>query len=186
MDTSTPRRFLDGLLRGERAAADDIRQMIALHSQEGLHHDFKSGSVAREALNGIVRRWTMGFANSDGGVLILGVTEPKTGVREIDGFRSPGDGDPVLWAGNVLKPYAGRFSPPLQIQSVPRWRWRVTPDRSSLSPQSKRRQLIAHVEGGTPKYALRIGSSTVDADPISCVRSSSRSEKPAQFSTSSR
>jgi hypothetical protein len=155
------KQLLDFLLEGGRIEPGAVEALIVQVKKEDLYLDYKDGRQPAKKLRNVVRKWVTGFANADGGTLALGISEPKRksdAPRRVVGIEVPDEGDAERWANSVLLPFAGRLSPPL------RYGLTKHPDGDVLFIATGRApQLIPYAEG--PKYALRVGDSTVDADP---------------------
>jgi hypothetical protein len=154
------KEVLERLLAGGTLAAAELEELIAKCSDEDQFLDYKSGKQDPEKLKKTIRRWVTGFANAEGGVLIVGVTEPdkkEKKPRHIDGVTVPGEANPHDWATRVLQDLTGSFSPPPTILQVGHPEGAVLVVATARAPQ-----LIPYVEAGDVKYALRIGESTVD------------------------
>jgi hypothetical protein len=87
-----PRETLDYLLEGNTLTPEHLDRFLQANPEEGQYLDYKDGIVTtqQERANGrkIVREYINGFANSDGGILIIGVGRSKP--REIKPCTSPG------------------------------------------------------------------------------------------------
>lgn len=88
--------LLARVLAGTTPTADDIETLLRERVREGLHLDFKSGLEFVDEpgaetpgdpkkFHGKVRKFVAGFANSDGGLLVIGIREPMR--------RNPGTGE---------------------------------------------------------------------------------------------
>ncbi|MDP2316551.1 MAG: ATP-binding protein [Pseudomonadota bacterium] len=91
--------FLSRTLAGTKPTAEDIELLVSERVPEDLHLDYKSGKEFDEektpatpgnptTYRGKVQRFVAGFANSDGGLLVIGVGEVKkpnahTGKEEV-------------------------------------------------------------------------------------------------------
>ena len=158
------KQLLDELLSGQTFSAGDLDTLSIGTPDEDQFLDYKSGKQDRDKLKKTVRKWVLGFANAEGGTLILGVTEPDrqngqlVKPREVDGVLAIPANELHDWATRLLSEFAGRFSPPPTILTV------VHPKGSVLLVATNRApQLIPRVEDGRVLYAIRIGDSTVDA-----------------------
>ena len=152
--------MLDDLVGGDVLDAAALDTLILEASEEDLFLDYKSGQQREEKLKQTIRKWVTGFANADGGTLIVGVTEPKkaSGLpREVDGVRAPSGSPLEEWATRVLADLAGAFSPPPCISSVKHPKGQVL-----VIAVRRAQQLIPYAEGTKIRYAMRIGESTVD------------------------
>jgi hypothetical protein len=153
------RDVLDDLLNGGTLSEPQLDDLLRSDSTEGLWHDFKSGKLMDDPDRAeTIRRWVTGFANSDGGMVIVGVDETKP-VREVDGATARGRETLNDWAGQVLKQFAPYFSPPVHVSTVKHSRGEVLVIAVARAPQ-----LIAYKSTeGAPIFALRMVASTLDA-----------------------
>ncbi len=119
--------LLDQVLETGTTRIDAIRSLLASNVTEGLHLDYKSGLLTEDRATPLeLRKDVSAFANSDGGLLILGVAEPPpaqgdpaaSGPRSIDGCRPPAGGKPLAeWARSCITPIAARFlDPPRYVE----------------------------------------------------------------------
>jgi hypothetical protein len=161
MATLQPKDLLDTLLEGNALASDELKAFIQQYPDEGQLFDYKDGIITkpdkRKEGAQIIRKWTSGFANSEGGVLIVGVNEDKP--RGISPCELNIGGQPLTeWATRCLQGMAGFFSPP------PRFRV-VNLDEGSVLTIAVARapSFMWCIDEGRPKYFLRIGESTVEA-----------------------
>lgn len=105
----------------ELELARAIDSLIASKRVEGQWIEFKAGQLFKTegAAKDEIRRQISGFANAEGGVLVLGVTEPDplTGLRTVDGCPPVG-GNAHDWVSRVLQdvPTARpRVHPPVAV-----------------------------------------------------------------------
>lgn len=86
-------QFLDSLLRGERPDQAALQALLHGRVEEDLHLEFKAAQWLQAIAgkdskrpNEQVRRYVSGFANAEGGVLVIGVAEPATDnlLRSLD------------------------------------------------------------------------------------------------------
>jgi Divergent AAA domain. len=154
------RKLLDDLVAGDVLDVAGLDSLMAEASEEDQFLDYKSGKQDEEKLKHTIRKWVTGFANADGGTLILGVNEPKKGSgkpRDIDGVRAP-SGSPLMeWTARVLADLTGGFSPTPSFFPVRHPRGEVLVIATRRAPQ-----LIPYAEGTRIRYAIRIGDSTLD------------------------
>lgn len=174
-------------LAGVRPTSADIDTLLHERVREGIHLDFKSGREVKDegkpdaagepkTFRGKVRKFVAGFANGDGGLLVLGVKEPT--VLDPDGVerRNPSPGarhtvDGVDKAGGMtadqvvlnikeavisLRPYLSRSPRICQVEHADGLVVVVAVERSdSLVICLEANQSITHY--------LRIGDSTTKA-----------------------
>lgn len=78
-------------VKGENLTHDMLEQFISSQPEENLHLEFKSGAFFDANKKDDITRAVTSFANSDGGLLIIGVKEKKTDGKSyadsIDGVQ---------------------------------------------------------------------------------------------------
>jgi hypothetical protein len=115
MPSLTPKELLDYLLEDNTLGQDELDQFIQVYPDEGQYFDYKNGSITsrhkREPEGKLtIRKYVSGFANSDGGVLIIGVDEQRP--RQIARCEErPGGHALDEWASRCLQDMVGYFSP---------------------------------------------------------------------------
>jgi hypothetical protein len=154
--------LLQALLTHEPFASEDIDAVIASFGQEDQHLEYKAGAIMEkkplEELRLEVRRHVTGFANAEGGVLFVGVSDEQP--RKVTGARAPGTETLVGWGTRLLSDLAGYFSPMPNIFAVDHPAGQVLVIAAARAPQ-----LVPFVEAGELRYTLRIGDSTLDVPP---------------------
>jgi hypothetical protein len=159
MARSRPLELLRSLLSGNLLTPTDLDDFIRDETAEGQWHDFKAGAGSKDgkAQASMIREYVSAFANADGGILIIGVTEPdpKTMLRKVDGVTAPGTSTLEEWASSVLEPEAGRYSPAPKITVV-----RHGADDVLLIAAAANPQLVPHLKNGKMVYSMRFGNST--------------------------
>jgi hypothetical protein len=161
MTALRPKELLDMLLEGSALTPEELEQFMQEYRDEDQLFDYKDGAITRpqQRKEGrqIIRTWTSGFANSDGGVLIVGVNENRPrGIAACE--PSIGRQTLVEWATHCLQDMAGYFSPPPRFQIIQYDQGPVLTIAVARAPV-----LVPCVEAGELKYFLRIGASTVEA-----------------------
>jgi hypothetical protein len=161
----TSREWLDLLLTGQEPTTEMIADLIRVCGhQEGLYLDFKSGRHHDPAA--MLKKYVAGFANSDGGFVVLGYHQ----TAGVDGFIPPGGGSATEWATRTLEPQMQYLPMPPRIvsatfQDAPAARAQpllfVATDRSST--------LVPCIEKGKPVFYFRIGDSTVAAPEYATI-----------------
>jgi len=120
--------------------------------KERLHVDWKHGDELKKSDAGAeVRKNVTAFANSDGGVLIIGV-EDRT--KAFTGCPSVGSALDV-WTGDVLRAVHGHFASPPRIQIVSTSNGDVLVIGVQRNPH-----LLGFVQAGSVKYAFRMEDGT--------------------------
>lgn len=115
-----PQDLLMRTLDGRSPSARDLELLVRNFAEEGTYHDYKSGMLLgkrREAADEI--RWHVGgFANAEGGMLLVGFRQRDGGV-EVDGVQTMiGDRDVTLWVFDALRPIAPFLSPEPRVYTV--------------------------------------------------------------------
>ncbi len=155
-----PLETLSDLLTGQVFGKAELDEFVDKATVEGQWHDFKSGRQPEKDLKNTIRQYVTGFANSEGGILIVGVTEPSrtNPKRVVDGVTAHKTAALTDWAIDVLQPAAPYFSPAPRIESVPHNGKEVLVIATARSPQ-----LIPYIKNGKMHHAMRFGKSTIDA-----------------------
>jgi len=111
MKKASAREYLERALEGDVFDESDLKTLIASSAEEGLWLDFKDGKLTKDKKKAAaeVRRYVAAFANSDGGLLVIGVSEERP--REITGATRPGGKELDVWAGSALAPLAAFLAP---------------------------------------------------------------------------
>lgn len=79
----TSMELFDRVLREEEITRADIELMVQAHVAEDLNLDWKGGKVVNDKSGGAtIRKAVAGFANAEGGVLVLGVNGGDAGTGE--------------------------------------------------------------------------------------------------------
>ncbi len=163
-----PTLWLQHLLSGLEPEARDLDRLIDECGPEGEHHDFKSGLVATwkptdpKNAPALLRKYVSGFANSDGGFLVIGYNEK---AKQVDGFKPPGGGSAHDWATRTLSDLYLSPSPRIRVVAYDGARLApgikapvdvliVTAERASV--------LVPCREGPRWMYFLRLGDSTLE------------------------
>jgi predicted HTH transcriptional regulator len=116
-----PKDLLDLLLEGTTLSSDELKEFIKKYPDEDLFFDYKDGILTkpekRKEGSQIIRRGISGFANSVGGVLVVGVNEDRPrGISPCE--RNIGGQTLSEWATRCLQSMVGFFSPPPRFQIV--------------------------------------------------------------------
>jgi len=115
--------LLELLLGGYSLDAVDIDNLITTpRIREDLHIEYKHGNElekpGQEPAN-TIREYMSAFANSDGGILIIGIDAPGSIPKEVTGCRH-NRGDLAEWAARSLDQSANYFSPIPRFKVVSR------------------------------------------------------------------
>lgn len=150
------RSWLDTFLEGTEATTEDLEKIRQL--KEGQHLEFKDGVITRKSNRkaGIqeIREAISGFANAEGGLLIVGVHD---GTKEISPCTSLGTEPLAKWAESVVRDLIPYFSPLPRFQEVPYPNGEVLVVAVPRSPR-----LIPCVGRRESHYFLRVHESTVE------------------------
>lgn len=157
------RRLLNQMLEGEELEEHDVRELVAV-SGETLYVDFKDGAELDDSKKAArtVRQYTAGFANADGGILVIGVSDGggELAGRVFTKTSRPGGRPLTEWARTSLEDLAGSLSPAPRIQVVT-----VEGVEVLLIGVARAPALVPCVESGELKYYLRLGDSTLAMPP---------------------
>jgi Putative DNA-binding domain len=155
------RELLDDLLSGKHLAPGDLDQLIQRQPREDLYLDYKDGIVTRNnpaQARQIIREYLSGFANSDGGTLVMGVAENP---RAVSACVRQGGMPLDDWAQRVIADMAPFFSPQPRFHVVAHAQGEVFVAAVSRAPQ-----LVPCVTSRELKYFFRMHDSTVEAPPF--------------------
>jgi hypothetical protein len=150
------RKLLEMLMSGYELTPAELDQLLANRVDEDLFLDYKHGNEAQKKNAAMtIRQYLAGFANSAGGVLVVGIDEATWNVT---GCTAPGGSNLADWAARCLTPLAPYFAPPPRFQVVahPQGDVLVAATERSLS-------LVPCVENGALVYYLRIHDQTLKA-----------------------
>lgn len=158
MTSATPEELKNALMRGHQMTSAELDAFLAANPREGQLHDYKGGELTERANRGkgvrTIREWVTGFANAEGGVLIIGPGDKPP--HKITGCQKIGNEEVADWAQKGLVDVAGMFSP------APRFCTVQHPDGEVLLIATERApQLIPVIESRQWTYYLRINTSTV-------------------------
>ena len=157
------REVLDYLLEGNTFSPNQLDDLIRDQPKEDQYLDYKDGrlttSKKRKGGRETIRHWTNGFANSDGGLLVVGVSEEQP--RTISACDPTIANEPLdKWAEGLLHDMTPYMSPLPRIQVVCHPQGPVLLIAVARAPQ-----LVPCVEARQLKYFLRLNQSTLEAPP---------------------
>lgn len=148
--------FLELLMRGDVPDESDIDNLLMPWVAEDLYLDYKHGNELKKANAAqTVRQYVSAFANSAGGVLVVGVDEDN---HRVVGASAPGGGDLARWASTCLTPVAAYLAPPPRIAAVQHRDGTVLALAVNRNPL-----LVPVVEAGEVTYHLRVHDQTLKA-----------------------
>lgn len=164
MEPVDARALLDCLLSGGDLEAQHIERLLAHLTPEGLHLEYKGWDfVEGKAAAAKVRKWVAGFANSDGGVLLIGFHENRNEGEllsvSLDGKpASPRAKGPGEWAARALTDIAPMLSPAAHIKAIEHDGRPVLAIAVARAPNA-----VWCAEERRMAYYLRIGDQTLTA-----------------------
>jgi hypothetical protein len=163
MPTSVARKILGEMLEGLVLNEAHVRDLVRVDG-ESLHIDFKDGSELNDSRKAAktVRQYVSGFANADGGLLVIGVSDGGgiAAKRAFTPTSRPGNQPLHEWARNVLTPMVGGLSPPPRIQTV-----EVDGAEVLIVGVARAPALVPCWVDGEMRYFLRIVDSTPSVPP---------------------
>lgn len=158
---TTSREFLELALSGEALTAAHLDALKTEQVKEDEYIDYKSGAIFKDRRKAArtVREYLSGFANSDGGVLVIGIEESggrPTGIAGCD----PKDvgGDLKAWATTCVTEMGARFSPPPRFDLV-----EYSGTQVLVCSVARSYSLVPVVEKGKPIYHFRLGDQMLRA-----------------------
>jgi hypothetical protein len=156
--TQKTRELLDRLLAGHQMTPGELDTLLNEQVGEDLYLEYKHGDWLGDKNQAprAIRRYLSGFANSAGGVLIVGVNER---TWEVTGCSAPGGGDLAEWAARCVNPIAPHFSVPPRFQVV------VHPAGNVLLVSADRSLGLVHCiePRSEPVYYFRLHDQTLKA-----------------------
>lgn len=153
----TTAQLLESLASGHVMTSVELDDLLTNQVAEDLYLDYKHGNELNDSRKArrTVRRYMSGFANSDGGILIVGVDEASWSVT---GATAPGGGDLAEWAASCLNQTVSHFSP------TPRFHVINHSDGNVLVAYTSRSLgIVPCYEGGNIVYYLRHHDQTLKA-----------------------
>ncbi|MBK9967215.1 MAG: ATP-binding protein [Holophagales bacterium] len=158
MDVSTPEGLLEALMQARPLTPAELDAFLAANQGEGQLYDYKSGDLTAKANRAAglktIREYVTGFANAEGGVLIIGVQDARPHV--VDGCKPIGTEALTDWAQKALVEVAGMFSPVPRFSTVAHSCGDVLLIATERAPQ-----LIPCIQAGKLTYHLRVNTSTI-------------------------
>jgi hypothetical protein len=156
----TSKELLYYLLEDNILQPNELDQFIQANPDENQYLDYKNGVITtrqqrRDKGIPTIREYMSGFANSDGGVLMIGIDEARP--RQIAPCERLPGGQPLNdWASRCLHDMAGYFSPQPRFHTIAHPQGDVLAIAVARAPS-----LVPCVEAGELKYFFRIGDSTL-------------------------
>lgn len=152
-------QLLEQLLTGQHLAVNELDELINTPVKEDLYLEYKHGDelLNRDA-NDTIREYISGFANSAGGILIVGVEAAQGAPSRVTGCHGHNKGNLDEWAARCLTPIASYFSPLPQFQVLPH------PSGDVLIGITQRSLgLVPRTEAGGIVYHFRFHDQTLKA-----------------------
>jgi Putative DNA-binding domain len=149
--------LLESVMQGQELKPEQLDALMGDRVKEREHLEYKHGKVPEDkaAARAMVRQYVSGFANSDGGLLLIGIDEE---TMTVTGATAPGGGDLAVWASSCLVGIAGYFSPLPRFQVVEHRNGSVL-----VAATLRSVQLIPCPEGGRLIHYLRFHEKTLPA-----------------------
>jgi len=151
--------LLEQLLTGHHMSAEELDQLITGPAKEDLYLEYKHGlELQKPNAADTIREYMSGFANSAGGVLIIGVNAPNGVPTEVTGCQRDKKGDLAEWAARCLTEMASFFSP------LPRFHVIAHPQGEVLIGVTQRSlSLVPRRLGESMVYHFRMHDQTLKA-----------------------
>lgn len=155
----TPKEMLYYLLEYNTLTPDQLDEFIQKNPDEDQYFDYKDGSITtsqnRSERSKTIREYISGFANSDGGILIIGVSENQP--RQIAPCATNVGKQPLAqWASSCLHDMVAYFSPQPRFQVIKHPQGLVLAIAVARAPS-----LVPCIKDGKLNYFFRIGDSTL-------------------------
>jgi hypothetical protein len=112
-------QLLEELLTGRQLSVTELDELVKSKVKEDLYIDYKHGDLLFEKdASKTVREYMSAFANSAGGILIIGVNESGGIPTEVTGCNGHSKGVLDEWASRCLTPIAYHFAPQPRFQVI--------------------------------------------------------------------
>lgn len=112
-------QLLEQLLTGYQMTPEELDDLVKNGVREDLYLEYKDGrEVSNKDSSNTIREYISGFANSAGGILIVGVDAPDSIPKEVTGCKNHTKGKLDDWASRCLTPIAHHFSPLPRFHTV--------------------------------------------------------------------
>jgi hypothetical protein len=148
--------LLEKLLSDHKISPRELDNLLQAQILEDLYLEYKHGDElkSQKKARKTIRQYLSGFANSAGGILIIGIDE---GSWSVTGCKAPGGHELTKWASDCLTPIAANFNP------RPRFHVVNHPMGDVLVCATDRAwSLIPSVESGEIAYYFRFHDKTLD------------------------
>jgi hypothetical protein len=148
--------LLEQLIAGHQMTPDDLDDLLNNQIPEGPFLDYKHGNeLEKKRPSETIRQYLSGFANSEGGILIVGVDEASWSVT---GCSAPGGKDLAEWAASCVTPIASHFSPLPRFQVVEHSEGKVL-----VAFAGRSLNYVPCIKTGRLVYYLRFHDQTLEA-----------------------
>lgn len=105
-------QILERLLSGAHLTANDLDELISQRVLEDQYIEYKHGSeLTKNEATDTIRDYISGFANSAGGVLVIGIDAPEGIPLTVTGCQGHHKRNLAEWAARCLNQIASQFSP---------------------------------------------------------------------------
>jgi len=152
-------QMLEQLLTGHQLSSVELDDLINQKAKEDLYLEYKHGNELQKSdASNTIREYLSAFANSAGGILIIGVNESEKIPTEITGCNDHGKGKLDEWASRCLTPIANYFAPPPRFQVISHSRGDVL-----VCVVQRSLGLVPISESGGIVYYFRLGDQTLKA-----------------------
>lgn len=154
---SSTRDALEALLEGDKLLPAELEDFIQ-SLNEDQYLDYKDGVITtkqkRNRGAAIIREYVSAFANSEGGILVIGVADQPRGISACTPGKEPLD----KWVDNLLSDMYPRLSPPPRIQVITHQKGLVLVIAVARAPE-----LVPCIEARSASYFLRAHHRTFKA-----------------------
>jgi len=152
------RALIDSVLEGSDLSEADL--FFLLERGENQLLEFKDGKILDSigSASLAIRKYISAFANADGGLLIVGVSDEKP--HRVTPTRKPGGKALNEWAKDAALPITGYLSPLPRFQVL-----EVCGTEVLIVAISRAPMLVPVIEAGEPAYYLRIHDSAPRIPP---------------------
>lgn len=152
---ANPREALDLLLQDRQLTPAELDDLVTRFPEESQYHEYKDGVLTsdRKKAAETIRQYVSGFANADGGTLIIGVAEQRP--RPVSPCQPRGSEPLDKWVEGHLLDMVPFFSPPPRIQLVQHPKGPVIVIAVARAPV-----LVPCIESRKQRYYMRFNQST--------------------------
>lgn len=157
--------LLDDVLTRRNVDVDWLKQVLRERVQEDIHLEYKRGEWLMDEGGFKLRKWVSGFANADGGVLIVGASngegkDDKHPPWSIDNAVAPNKQPLATWAAQTLTAVAPHLRTAPHIDVIDCGEAQVL-----VIACQRADALVPIVSGGELQYFLRVGDGVAKVPP---------------------